>query len=68
MDNLNLEYMLLSNAVRLALSQNLHREASSSCKLQDSGIRHAYAIWWLIYVYDKYLALRADLPSVRDRA
>jgi hypothetical protein len=66
MDNLNLEYMLLSNAVRLAQLQNLHLKASTSCGLRDSEITHGYTIWWLIYVYDKYLALRADRPSVRD--
>jgi len=60
-----LEYMLCSNAVRLAQSKGLHRQPSASWKMRKSDILHRNWLWWAIYCCDKQIACRCGRPSVR---
>lgn len=60
-----LEFMLLSNATRLAQSKGLHLESSPSWKLRDEDVTVRSVVWWSLYAYDKHLAYREGRPSVR---
>ncbi|OAL34609.1 hypothetical protein AYO20_06026 [Fonsecaea nubica] len=59
-----LEYMLLSNAVRLAQSKGLHLQANKALQLREEDVAVRNVIWWNLYMYDKHLAYRSGRPSV----
>ncbi|EXJ76280.1 uncharacterized protein A1O5_00788 [Cladophialophora psammophila CBS 110553] len=61
-----LEYMLLSNAVRLAQSKGLHLQAKRTSQLRDEDIALRNVIWWNLYMYDKHLSYRSGRPSAID--
>ncbi|OQU99364.1 Fungal specific transcription factor domain-containing protein [Cladophialophora immunda] len=61
-----LEYMLLSNAVRLAQSKGLHLQANKALQLRDEDAALRNVIWWNLYMYDKHLAYRSGRPSAID--
>lgn len=63
-----LEFMLVSNAVRLAQSKGLHLKARKSWKLSEKEIAFRNTLWWTIYSIDKHLCFRSGRPSVRKRA
>lgn len=60
----NLEYMLCSDAARLAQAKGLHRQPATSWGLSEMEITHRAWMFWAIYVYEKHVALRAGRPSV----
>lgn len=62
-----LEYMLISNTVRLAQSKGLHLQPSSTTKLSASEILLRSRLFWTIYFYEKHIAYRAGRPSVGCR-
>lgn len=61
-----LEYTLLSNASRLAQSKGLHLRTPPGTQnhLEDDTTRQA--LWWTLYSYEKHLAYRSGIPSVRS--
>ncbi|KIW06082.1 uncharacterized protein PV09_03253 [Verruconis gallopava] len=61
-----LEYMLISNAVRLAQSKGLHRQPSDAWKMNESEIQRRSWLFWVIYSYDKHIAFRSGRPSAID--
>lgn len=63
---MGLEYMLISNAVRLAQAQGMHLNRTDLPVVppEDAGKRDS--LWWLLYAYDKHLACRSGRPSVRS--
>ncbi|OAG35273.1 hypothetical protein AYO21_10544 [Fonsecaea monophora] len=61
-----LEYMLLSNAVRLAQSKGLHLQANKALQLREEDVAVRNVIWWNLYMYDKHLAYRSGRPSAID--
>ncbi|CAN9215897.1 unnamed protein product [Alternaria alternata] len=62
--DLAVEYMLLSNAIRLAQSKDLHLRAMVSATLTEKDVATRHALWWNLYIHDKHLALRSGRPSV----
>ncbi|KIW38530.1 uncharacterized protein PV06_09486 [Exophiala oligosperma] len=58
-----LEFMLVSNAVRLAQSKGLHLKARKSWKLSEKEIAFRNTLWWTIYSIDKHLCFRSGRPS-----
>ncbi|EXJ69162.1 uncharacterized protein A1O5_08097 [Cladophialophora psammophila CBS 110553] len=61
-----LEYMLCSNALRLACSKGLHRQAVSSWNLTPQEACQRDWIFWAIYCLEKSIALRSGRPSITD--
>ena len=61
-----LEYMLCSNAVRMAQSKGLHRQPSKSWGLPECEILHRTWLFWAIYCCDKQIAFRSGRPSAID--
>ncbi|KAH0828549.1 putative fungal specific transcription factor [Fonsecaea pedrosoi] len=61
-----LEYMLCSNALRLACSKGLHRQAVASWGLTDQEACHRDWIFWAIYCLEKSIASRSGRPSITD--
>ncbi|KAJ0420293.1 hypothetical protein BJY00DRAFT_313232 [Aspergillus carlsbadensis] len=59
-----LEYMLVSNAVRLAQSKGLHRQQPphSLAISEDDRLERAW-LFWVMYAYDKHVAFRSGRPS-----
>lgn len=63
-----LEYMLSSDAVRLALAKGLHRAAPLSQGLTEQDVEQRNRIFWAIYCLEKQIACQASRPSVCRRA
>jgi hypothetical protein len=61
-----LEYMLCSNAMRLACSKGLHRQAATSWGMTEQEICHRNWTFWGIYCLEKHIACRSGRPSVRN--
>ncbi|KAJ8117753.1 hypothetical protein OPT61_g1124 [Boeremia exigua] len=61
-----LEYMLISNAVRLAQSKGLHRESSNMWAIPPPDLKYRRWLFWVIYAYDKHIAYRSGRPSAID--
>ncbi|OAL50323.1 hypothetical protein IQ07DRAFT_587004 [Pyrenochaeta sp. DS3sAY3a] len=61
-----LEYMLISNAVRLAQSKGLHRESSNIWAIPPPDLKYRRWLFWVIYAYDKHIAYRSGRPSAID--
>ncbi|EXJ63292.1 uncharacterized protein A1O5_11613 [Cladophialophora psammophila CBS 110553] len=58
-----LEYMLITNAARLAYSKGLHRQPVPSWDLSSSEQRHRNWLFWAIYCLEKSCCSRAGRPS-----
>lgn len=59
-----LEYMLCSNALRLACSKGLHKQPASSWNLTPTEACHRQWIFWATYCLEKSIASRSGRPSV----
>jgi len=59
-----LEFMLVSNATRLAQSKGMHLQVAESWKMREEEAQVRYWLWWCVYSYDKHLAYRSGRPSV----
>ncbi len=59
-----LEYMLISNTVRLAQAKGLYTIPSAPWKLSDSELQSRNLLFWIIYVYEKQISFRSRRPSV----
>ncbi|KIW31163.1 uncharacterized protein PV07_02832 [Cladophialophora immunda] len=58
-----LEYMLVTNAARLAYSKGLHRQPVPSWDLSSSEQCHRNWLFWAIYCLEKNCCCRAGRPS-----
>ncbi|KAI0539141.1 fungal-specific transcription factor domain-containing protein [Xylaria digitata] len=59
-------FLYVGQAMRLALSQGLHRELIGS-DLTDEDKRRHYAVWWTIYILDRRFSSLMGAPnSIRD--
>ncbi|KAF2491273.1 hypothetical protein BU16DRAFT_564980 [Lophium mytilinum] len=61
-----LEYMLISNALRLAHSKALHLQPPASSRIPLAEIAYRSWLWWSIYIYEKHIAYRSGRPSAID--
>ncbi|KAJ2893453.1 hypothetical protein MKZ38_008661 [Zalerion maritima] len=61
-----LEYMLLSNATRLAQSKGLHLLPPQGSRFSPEEITSRQWLWWILYSYEKHVAYRSGRPSVRS--
>lgn len=61
----HLEYMLASNAVRLAISKGLHRQPSSTWNWPQQEIRKRSKLFWTLYALDRQIASRSGRPPVK---
>lgn len=59
-----LEYMLVSNATRLAQSKGLHLAYPEASKPQAGEALSRQWLWWVLYAYEKHVAYRSGRPSV----
>lgn len=59
-----LQYMLCSNAARLAQSKGLHRQPAPSWQIDEDQINNQNWLFWAVYYSEKSLALRTSRPSV----
>ncbi|KAJ5203753.1 fungal-specific transcription factor domain-containing protein [Penicillium cinerascens] len=62
------EYMLCASAARLAQSKGLHRHPSRLWKLPNLEILQRSWVFWAVYCYENYIALRSGRPSIFDDA
>lgn len=63
--NPKLEYMLISNAARLAQSKGLHLDISgSSGPRDDKELEYRSVLFWSIYCYEKHNSSCSDRASV----
>ncbi|KAJ9636115.1 hypothetical protein H2204_005387 [Knufia peltigerae] len=61
-----LQYMLCANALRLAVTQGLHRHPIQSWNLPEHEVAMRNCTFWALYCLDKDLAWRAGRPSTMD--
>ncbi|KAH7137415.1 fungal-specific transcription factor domain-containing protein [Dactylonectria estremocensis] len=61
-----LEYILVSEAVRLAQSRELHLENSDRANTRPEEALSRQCLWWALYTYEKHLACRSSRPSAID--
>ncbi|EXJ71827.1 uncharacterized protein A1O5_04328 [Cladophialophora psammophila CBS 110553] len=61
-----IEFLLASNAMRLAQAKGMHHQVMKSWKMHEEDVQILYWLWWCIYCYDKYLAYRSGRPSAID--
>ncbi|KAF2214723.1 hypothetical protein CERZMDRAFT_95115 [Cercospora zeae-maydis SCOH1-5] len=61
-----LEYMLSSDAVRLAFAKGLHRAARPAQGLTEQDIEQRNRIFWAIYCLEKQIATQSSRPSMID--
>jgi Fungal specific transcription factor domain len=59
-----LESMLCSVAVRLALEKGMHRRPNMGWNLSDAEVAERNRVFWALYFLDKTIALRSGRPSV----
>ncbi|KAF2101307.1 hypothetical protein NA57DRAFT_72748 [Rhizodiscina lignyota] len=62
----SLQYMLCSNAMRLACSKGLHRQPARSWNLSLHEVEHRNWMFWSIYCLEKHICSRPGRPSVMD--
>jgi hypothetical protein len=60
-----LEYMLCSNAVRLAVAKGLHRQPAGSKSLSEQETNQRSCIFWGAYCLEKQIASQSGRCSVR---
>lgn len=63
--NPKLEYMLISNATRLAQSKGLHLDISEPDRPQGKEQEYRSVLFWSIYCYEKHNSSCSDRASVR---
>ncbi|OCT45439.1 putative fungal specific transcription protein [Cladophialophora carrionii] len=64
-----LDYMLSLNAMKLAESKGLHRQAAATWNLGESALQTRSYIWWSVYGLERFNAFRWGRPlSIEDRA
>lgn len=61
-----LEYMLVSNAFRLAQAKGLASQSAPGAILPETERENRIWLFWLIYVYEKHISFRSRRPSVSD--
>ncbi|KAL6245979.1 hypothetical protein RBB50_007132 [Rhinocladiella similis] len=61
-----LQYMLCANALRLAVTQGLHRHPIQSWNLPEDEVSIRNCTFWALYCLDKDLAWRAGRPSTME--
>ncbi|KAJ4422236.1 hypothetical protein N0V82_003096 [Gnomoniopsis sp. IMI 355080] len=61
-----LEYMLVSNATRLAQSKGLYLATPDGSKLPPEEAVSRQWLWWVLYAYEKHVAFRSGRPSAID--
>jgi Fungal specific transcription factor domain len=59
-----LEYMLCSNALRLAVAKGFHREPVASWNLSKGEVNQRRSIFWSIYCLEKQIVCQSGRPSV----
>ena len=62
-----LESMLCSVAVRLALEKGMHRRPNKGWNLSDAEVAERNRVFWVLYFLDKTIALRSGRPSVSNQ-
>jgi hypothetical protein len=60
-----LEYMLCTNAARVAQAKGLHRRPADTWNLSKHDELHFSWLFWAIYCCEKHIAHRSGRPSVR---
>ncbi|KAK5046474.1 hypothetical protein LTR84_008277 [Exophiala bonariae] len=61
-----LEYMLCTNAARVAQAKGLHRRPADTWNLSKHDELHFGWLFWAIYCCDKHIAHRSGRPSAID--
>ena len=61
---MSLQYMLCSNAMRLACSKGLHRQPARSWNILPREVDHRHWLFWSIYCLEKQICSRSGRPSV----
>ncbi|KAJ2905583.1 hypothetical protein MKZ38_004877 [Zalerion maritima] len=61
-----LEYMLCTNALRLAVSKGLHRQLVSSWSLTQDERCHWNWVFWAAYCLEKHIVHQSGRPSIID--
>lgn len=62
-----LEYMLVSNATRIAQAKGMHlRHRGDPTRVSVNTLRMRAWLWWCVYAYEKHLAYRSGRPSTID--
>ncbi|KAH6700646.1 fungal-specific transcription factor domain-containing protein [Leptodontidium sp. MPI-SDFR-AT-0119] len=61
-----LEYMLISNALRLAQAKGLYTKPSASWNIPEAELQNRRWLFWSIYVYEKHICFRSRRPSMVD--
>ncbi|KAI1825075.1 fungal-specific transcription factor domain-containing protein [Xylaria intraflava] len=65
-DHRNSAFLYIGQAMRMALSQGLHRELIGD-DLTDDEIQRNHAVWWTIYILDRrFSSLMGTPSSIRD--
>ncbi|KAF2810174.1 uncharacterized protein BDZ99DRAFT_387355, partial [Mytilinidion resinicola] len=63
---ISLQYMLCSNAMRLACSKGLHRQPARSWNLSPREVEHRNRMFWSICCLEKQICSRSGRPSAMD--
>jgi len=64
MGRVSLQYILCSNAMRMACSKGLHRRPPRSWNTPRHEVRHRNWMFWSIYCLEKQICTRSGRPSV----
>ncbi|KEF56925.1 uncharacterized protein A1O9_07115 [Exophiala aquamarina CBS 119918] len=62
----HLEYILASNAMRLAISKGLHRQPATSWNISEQDTRQRNRLFWNIYALDRQISHRSGRPPAID--
>ncbi|KAF2164487.1 hypothetical protein M409DRAFT_25365 [Zasmidium cellare ATCC 36951] len=60
----SLQYMLTSNAMRLACSMGMHRQSALSWNMPRREVEHRNRLFWAIYCLEKQTVSRSGRPSM----
>ncbi|KEF60683.1 uncharacterized protein A1O9_02244 [Exophiala aquamarina CBS 119918] len=66
MGKVSLQYIMCSNAMRMACSKGLHRRPPRSWNISSHEVQHRNWIFWSIYCLEKQICTRSGRPSVMD--
>ncbi|TGJ86080.1 hypothetical protein E0Z10_g2710 [Xylaria hypoxylon] len=65
-DHKNSAFLYVGQAMRMAISQGLHRELVGNNLTNEDTERH-YAVWWTVYILDRRFSSLMGAPnSIRD--